>query len=278
MENQNYSATSNTVDGGAGIIGNSQAPYINSLASTNALVTNYSAITHNSDPNYVAIAGGGTFGHSAGSGSPTSNCITTCTFNVPSLGDRVDAAGKTWKQYADGANGNCDTSQHGYYYPDDVPFYYFPTMKNSASYCQAHWQPLTQMFTDLQSTSTTPNFVWFGADGCNDMEACGIASGDSWLSSTLPRLFSSPAWTAQRSLLILTWDEDGNNLPGGFGSGQTNQVATIVVGSPNTVKTGYQSTVRYVHYSSARTIEQALGLAPLTSNDKYATPINDVFR
>lgn len=278
MENNNFSSTSNTVDGGAGIIGNSQAPYINSLASQNTLLTNYTAITHNSDPNYVAIAGGSTFGHTAGSGGLTSNCITTCTFNVPSLGDRVDQAGKTWKQYADGANGNCDTSQHGSYFPDDVPFYYFPTMKNSLSYCQAHWQPLTQMFTDLQSTATTPNFVWFDADDCNDMEACGIAAGDTWLSNTLPKLFSSPAWTTQRSLLIITWDEDGNNSPGGFGSGQTNQVATIVVGSQNTVKTGYRSTVRYDHYSTARTIEQALGLAPLTSNDKYATPFNDVFQ
>ncbi|MBV8529173.1 MAG: ricin-type beta-trefoil lectin domain protein [Candidatus Dormibacteraeota bacterium] len=277
MENNNYSASSNTVDGGAGIIGNSQAPYINSLLSSGALLSNYSAITHNSDPNYVAVAGGSTFGHSAGSGAPTSNCITTCTFNAPSLGDRADAAGKAWKQYADGANGNCDTSQHGYYYPDDVPFYYFPTMKNSASYCQAHWQPLTSMKTDLQSASTTPNFVWFDADDCNDMESCGIASGDTWLSSNLPAVLNSPAWTTQRSLLIITWDEDGNNSPGGFGPGQTNQVATIVLGSQNTVKAGYSSTVRYDHYSTGRTIEQALGLAPLTANDTYATPFDDIF-
>jgi hypothetical protein len=158
-----------------------------------------------------------------------------------------------------------------------VPFYYFPTMKNNQSYCQAHWQPLTQMFTDLQSTATTPNFVWFAADDCNDMEACGIASGDAWLSTTLPKLFSSPAWTQQRSLLILTWDEDGNNLPGGFGNGQTNQVATIMVGSQHSVRTGHTSNIRYDHYSTARTIEQALGLNPLTTNDQYATPINDVW-
>ena len=101
MENNNYSATSNTVDGGAGIIGNAQAPYINSLASQNTLLTNYFAIVHNSDPNYDAIAGGSTFGHSAGSGSPTSNCFSTCTWNVPSLGDRLDQAGLTWKQYAE---------------------------------------------------------------------------------------------------------------------------------------------------------------------------------
>jgi hypothetical protein len=277
MENENYSASSNTVDGGAGIIGDAQAPYLNSLAQQNTLLTNYYAITHASDPNYDAIAGGSTFGHSAGSGAPASNCFSTCTWNVPSLGDRVDAAGLTWKQYADGANGNCDTSQHGYYYPDDVPFGQFATMRNNQSYCNAHWQPLTQMFTDLQSTATTPNFVWFDADDCNDMEACGISAGDTWLSNTLPKLFASPAWTTQRSLLIITFDEDGNNSPAGFGPGQTEQVATIVAGSPGTVKTGYQSTIRYDHYSTARTIEQALGLQPLTANDQYAAPFNDVF-
>jgi hypothetical protein len=182
-----------------------------------------------------------------------------------------------WKQYADGANGDCDTTQHGYYYPDDVPFGQFATMRNNQAYCDAHWQPLTQMFTDLQSTATTPNFAWFDADDCNDMESCGISAGDTWLSNTLPKLFASPAWTTQRSLLIITWDEDGNNSPGSFGPGQTNQVATIVVGSQGTVKTGYQSTVRYDHYSTARTIEAALGLQPLTANDEYASPFNDVF-
>jgi hypothetical protein len=278
MENQNYSATSNTVDGGAGIIGNSQAPYLNALADANALLTNYSAITHNSDPNYVAVAAGDTFGHSAGSGAPASNCITTCTFNAPSLGDRLEAVGKTWKQYTEGANGDCDTGSHGYYLPDEAPFYYFPRMKSDLAYCRAHWNPLTRMTTDLQSASTTPAFVWFAADDCNDMEACGIAAGDHWLSSTVPQILNSPAWTAQRSLLVITFDEDGNNLPGGFGAGQTNQVATIVVGSQATVKTGLRSAVRYDHYSSARTIEQALGLAPLTSNDRYAVPFNDVFR
>jgi hypothetical protein len=277
MENENYSATSNTVDGGAGIIGNSQAPYINSLLSSGALLSNYTAVVHNSDPNYFALAGGSTFGHAAGNGGLPSNCIDTCTLNVPSLGDRVDAVGKTWKQYADGASGNCDTSNHGYYYNDEVPFYYFPSLRNNLSYCQAHSQPLTQMFSDLSSASTTPNFVWFAADDCNDMEACGISAGDTWLSNTLPHILNSPAWTSQRSLLILTWDEDGNNYPAGVGAGQTNQVATIVLGSQSTVKTGLQSGVRYDHYSTARTIEQALGLGPLTANDQYAKPFNDIF-
>src|SRR6476660_2009854 len=44
------------------IIGNPQAPYINSLASGGALLTNYHAVTHPSQPNYLALYAGSTFG------------------------------------------------------------------------------------------------------------------------------------------------------------------------------------------------------------------------
>src|SRR6476469_1662544 len=43
------------------IIGNPQAPYINSLANSGALLTNYHAITHPSQPNYLALYAGRTF-------------------------------------------------------------------------------------------------------------------------------------------------------------------------------------------------------------------------
>ena len=43
------------------------------------------------------------------------------------------------------------------------------------------------------------------------------------------------------------------------------------------MRSDVRSHVHYNHYSTARTIEQALGLAPLTANDGYAPPINDAF-
>ncbi|HZP54019.1 alkaline phosphatase family protein [Actinocrinis sp.] len=258
MENQDYS----------GIIGNSAAPYINSLANANTVLTQSYATTHPSDPNYVALAAGGLYGL-------TDNSVSTTTINAPSVGDRVAAAGGTWKQYTQGSNGACDTSTHGYYYPDDAPFYYFAEMKNSASFCQAHWQPLTQMTTDLQSTATTPSFVWFAADDCDDMEACGVAAGDTWLSQTLPTIFNSPAWTTQRSLLILTWDEGATKA---YGPNYPNQVPTVLIGSQNTVKAGYQSSQRVDQYGLLRVVDQALGLTPLTNNDAYAAVPNDVWK
>ena len=56
-----------------------------------------------------------------------------------------------------------------------------------------------------------------------------------------------------------------------------NHIATIVVGSRRTVKSGYVSRRRYDHYSTARTIEAALGLRSMTSNDAYAPAFDDAF-
>ena len=84
----------------------------------------------------------------------------------------------------------------------------------------------------------------------DDMHDGTVAQGDTWLSTAVPALLASPAWTEQNSLLVITWDED-DNAPG-------NQVATFVIASG--VPAGFTSAVAYNHYSLLRTIEAAWGL------------------
>ena len=52
MENHSYGQ----------IVGSSSAPYINGLAKSYGLATNYRAVSHPSLPNYLALTGGSTFG------------------------------------------------------------------------------------------------------------------------------------------------------------------------------------------------------------------------
>jgi len=54
-------------------------------------------------------------------------------------------------------------------------------------------------------------------------------------------------------------------------------LATILFASQGLTRAGHVSNVRYDHYSTGRTIEAALGLPSLTSNDAYARPINNAF-
>jgi hypothetical protein len=274
MENENFTPGQSPARSGDYIVGNPAAPYLNhTIGPAGALLTQMYATTHPSDPNYLAVSGGSTFGWL------TNPIVGIDKIAGPNLGDRLEAAGKTWKGYASGMSGDCDltyhdTSRGGYYLPDDEPFMLYADVVRSPSRCAAHDQPMTQFGKDLRSAATTPDFVWFAANDYQDMELGGVAAGDSWLARTLPQIFDSPAWRTQRSLLILSWDE---SYAKEFGPDFPNHITTYVLSSHGIVRAGYASAVRYTDYSLAATIEDALGLRPLTSNDAYAQPLSDIW-
>jgi hypothetical protein len=128
------------------------------------------------------------------------------------------------------------------------------------------------MAVDLRSTATTPDYAWWGANDCRDMEGCGIKSGDSFLRKTVGEIRASKAWKKQRSIMFVTFDEDRYDK-----ERPAQLIPTIAIASKG-VKKGYVSHVRYDHYNMLRTIERALGLGTLTKNDLYAKPMSDIFR
>ena len=261
MENTDYNEVVNNP---------TDTPYLHTLMSEGATMANYHGVYHPSDENYMAIAGGDTYATGA-----------TYWPNIKdpnkNIGDELAAKGETWKAYEQGMGTPCNTTTKydSYYEPDDSPFINFTDVSGNSAYCQAHLFDTSQLTTDLASASTTPNFSWIAADDYNDGEASGNGSAtslqvqDSWIKQTVAPILSSPAWTTQKSLLVITWDEDETE--------PDNHVATIVLGSQGTVPAGTVSNSRYDHYSTGRTIEQALGIAPITANDEYATPLNDAF-
>ena len=261
MENTDYNEVVNNP---------TDTPYMHTLMSEGATMSNYHAVYHPSDENYLAIAGGATYATGA-----------TYWPNIkdpnPNIGDELVSAGKTWKAYEQGMGTPCNltTQYDSYYEPDDAPFINYTDVSGNTAYCQAHLFDTSQLTTDLKSTATTPNFSWIAADDYYDGESSGngnatsLKTQDGWIQQTVAPILTSPAWTTQKSLLIITWDEDSTE--------PDNHVDTIVVGSQGTVPAGTVSTSRYDHYSTGRTIEQALGIAPLTGNDQYATPLNDAF-
>ena len=258
MENQNFND----------VIGNTaEAPFLNSLLAKGALLGNFFAEAHWSDPNYLAFSGGSTFGilHDPIEGNPQ------YTIDARNIGDLVEDAGQSWKGYAQSAHGPCDNTIHGAYYNDDMPFLYYRDIKDDPARCDAHLVPWADFGTDLQRATTTPNFVWMGPNDYYDMEGGGISAGDTFLRQALTKVFRSPAWTDQRSLLVITFDEDYGN-----GERPAQLVPTIVLGSQD-VKQGYESLTRTTHYGLLRMVEGALGLGTLTSNDRYATVPSDIF-
>lgn len=246
------------------------APYMNSLAARGTVLANYQAVYHPSDQNYLAIAGGDTFVR----GPVYFPKIHVAAEN---LGDLLEAAGRSWKEYSEGMGTPCNvtTRYDRNFEPDDAPFINFTDIQSNPGRCRAHLVDLSEWSKDLGRAATTPAFAWLAADDYDDGELPGNGSPkslrvqDAWLKRTLDPLFTSPAWREQKSLLILTWDESSTTV--------NNHIATIVVGSRDTVKPGYVSRRRYDHFSTARTIEGALGLPSMTSSDAYASAFDDAF-
>jgi YVTN family beta-propeller protein len=251
------------------LIGNTKrAPFLNSLLPSSSLLERMFAEEHPSDANYLALAGGSAFGVPLTDPLEINPLYTIRARTIASL---LDRAHESWKGYLQSANGPCDDTVHGSYWNDDLPLLYFAGIRNRPAYCARHVVPLEALPADLASARTTPRFAWIGPNDCSDMEGCGIHAGDVFLARELGAVMRSPAWRAQRSLAIISVDEDNYDHPN-----PPQRIATLLLASSG-VRHGYVSRARYTHYSLLRTVEAALGLPILTANDRYAQPVNDVF-
>jgi phospholipase C len=230
------------------VIGNSDAPYINSLARSYASAANYYGITHPSLPNYLELLGGSTFGID-------SDC-TDCFVNASNLVDQLQSAHKSWKAYMEGLPSPCYVGDAGDYAQKHDPFIYFNDIRNNSSRC-ANIVPLSG-FASAAQANTLPDFVWITPNLCHDMHDCGVSTGDSWLKGFLPQILNSPAW--QSSALFLLWDE-GDSDSGCCQVASGGHIPMLVL-SP-LVKAGFVSHVNYDHASMLLTIEDAWGLGKL---------------
>ncbi|MFC1413948.1 alkaline phosphatase family protein [Streptacidiphilus sp. N1-12] len=230
------------------IIGNSGAPYFNSLAGQGALLTSSYGVTHPSEPNYMALFAGSTFGLTA----------DTCPVNkgnTANLGSELLAAGKTFKGYSEGLPSTGSTTcSSGKYARKHSPWVNFSNVPTADSL------PFTSFPTNYASLPTL-SFVIPNLN--DDMHDGSIATADSWLNS---KLSAYATWAkTNNSLLIVTWDEDDYS--------ESNQIPTIVVGQG--VKTGhYDETVN--HYNLLATLEQMYGLTPVGSS-ATAPAITDIW-
>lgn len=276
------------------IVGSPNAPYINSLINTYGYDDNYYALSHPSDPNYFRILGGSDFGIDYNS-PPNS-------IDAPSLMQEMDQAGITWAGYAQSMPSPGAIVSSGDYSVDELPFAEFNYVYgNTPDYLQEHLLPLTQLATNLADPSTFPGFTWIAANEDNNMEGpvdslsgvlqfiatqftnhqYNVAAGDQFVQQEVSTIENSKTWTDpnEKDVIILTTDEDNNNLSLGFGN-QGNNVPMIVIPNDGAVTLGgmqsgnFTTDAYYNEYSLMATIEDALGLAPLTDNDMYAQPMN----
>lgn len=228
------------------IIGRAGAPYLNALARHSAVAVNYYAITHPSLPNYLALTGGSTFGFSG------SDC-GTCSVSHRNLVDELEAAGISWKVYAQDMPSACSSRiTAGDYVRRHDPFLYYRDVAGNPKRCQ-FLVPASVLTRDL-ADHALPRFMWLIPDICDDMHSCGTYTGDVYLRGVVPRLLAE---LGPSGVLFVTFDEGSSDL-GCCGVAKGGRILTLVAGPG--ARAGARSMVPYDHYSLLRTIEDLLGL------------------
>lgn len=232
-----------------GIIGNKSAPFITSLAAHGANMTQSFAETHPSEPNYLALFAGNTFG-------VTKDLCPINAGAAPNLGSELLASGHTFVGFAEGLPAvGSPVCTAGKYARKHVPWANFTNVPAANSL------PFSAFPMGNYASLPTVSFVIPNND--NNMHDGSIAQADTWLNRQLSGYAN---WAvANNSLLILTFDEDDN--------GSRNQIPTVFYGAH--VRPGNYSE-QINHYNVLSTLEQMYGL-PKTGYAASAAPITDIW-
>jgi acid phosphatase len=232
------------------IVGNTQdAPYLNDLIERGALLTNSYAVTHPSQPNYLALFAGVT--DENGDGCPPSPLDT----NAPNLAEELTQEHRTFAGYSEDlpAPGS-HACWSGNYARKHVPWVDFANVPDSENL----------PYSALPSYAQLPTVSFIIPNQIDDMHSASIARGDEWLKTHVGPLVD---WAMNHdTLLIVTWDEN-NGIAG-------NHIPTIVVG-PMVRPGRYNEKV--THYSVLRTIEDFYGLRHAGAS-AGAAPITSIWR
>src|SRR6266487_1722533 len=267
MENNGLCDVTPSLVSGCGSASN-PARYITSLAQSYGFNTHYTGVGHPSEPNYVALLGGSTFGY-------TSDGYCCFQLNSPNLVDRLEAAGLSWKAFAEDSSGS---GTCGFMPPrsgDHYAFIDFSDMKTSARCANmlTTTSPLDPEFLAAINGVTLPNYVWLTPNDSDNMHSSSITIGDSYLAALVPLILSSRMFTTQNAALFIVFDEGNDFCP----TGNSKSDCVVAEWAGPAVKKAYSSTTSYNHYSYLSTLEANWNLASLTANDASAPPMTEFF-
>jgi acid phosphatase len=220
-------------------------PYIKSLSEEGALMTKSFAVSHPSEPNYLALFAGTTYG------IQDDECNRS--FKGANLASGLLEANLTFGGYSEdlpsiGFTG-CKAAGDSGYRKKHNPWVFYEDLTPTVNL------PFKGSFPAGPDYSSLPTVSIVVPNQMNDMHDGEPAQGDQWLKANLDGYIQ---WAkTHNSLFILTWDEDNGLM--------NNQVVTLFLGPM--VHNGKHS-VRVTHYSLLRTLCDMFGVKPMNKAKK----------
>ncbi len=284
----------------AQVLGGKLAPNLSRLARDYGEATRFYGETHPSQPNYIALLGGDTFGIADNDppfcrpGTHDRLCreheergyadhVTSC----PHLGDQLTAIGMTWRAYLEdmptdlrpplpGRARIGAAFPTGLYAPKHAGFLNFRSVYGDGSKLHPALKGFEALDADLAS-GRLPHFALIIPNLCNDMHGedgphiakdCQdwntpglIRRGDRMIGQMVAKIQATPAWRSKENVaIVITFDEDDGQDAPLKRPGYGGGRIPTVVVTNHGGRKAKDATL-YNHYALLRTIENALGVA-----------------
>lgn len=241
------------------VIGNTSAPFLNSLARRGALATHYYAIAHPSLPNYLALTTGG---HKSVNGD-----CAMCRSSGRSLANQLEAAGISWRAYFESMRSRLSTQfvPGAAYDPHYNPFAYTQALR--APDPSADVTSFAGLRRDL-ADRTLPRFAWISPNTRHDGHYVTLRVVDQFARTLVPRIVRA---LGPRGVLFITWDEGRTGDRSGANGRGGGHVPLIAVGPA--ARDGARVSIPSNHYALLRTIESAFHVRPLGHARDSRTPL-----
>ncbi|KAF8272437.1 phosphoesterase family-domain-containing protein [Lactarius quietus] len=253
---------------------NSTATFAN-LTTQGILLDQYYAVTHPSEPNYIASVGGDFWGLG-------DDNLYHIPPNISTIVDLLAAKDISWASYqenmpADGYEG-FNFSSVNYLNASAAPYTFYVRKHNgliiydsiaSNETRRANIRNFNDFAVDCNA-SAIPQWVWVTPNMLDDGHDTTIDYTASWLDFWLLPLLNDTNFNDNRTLILLTFDETETYTI-------NNQIYAVLLGGaiPDTLRGSVDSTY-YTHYSSLSTVEANWGLGSLGRGDTNKT-LSNVF-
>ncbi len=237
------------------VIGSTEMPYLNALASEYGLATQYYGNTHPSIGNYFEMTAGAII---------TNDDSYTGVVDTDNVVRRLRAAGKTWRSYASSIpSAGYTGGNSGSYVKHHNPFAYFTDVVNDSTQ-RMNLVPFSQLAADM-AAGNLPSYGFIVPNVCEDGHNCSLPTVDQWLETNIAPLLRNA--TFQKSgLLIITFDEGQTNLNGG------GHIPWIAIGPR--VRRGFTTGTMFQHQSTLRFALDLLGVTSLPNDAASAASMS----